>query len=78
MNYDLTNKIWLQQEAVRALPADQQAFARKPNTASVPRNRPWPKWDTPPIKGFNPRDYMDKKRDKQEEDDREAREEAMR
>lgn len=62
MNRDLTDKIWLQQEALRALPAHLLEHAMIIDDTPPPADRPWPKYDTPPIKGFNPMDYVEKKK----------------
>ena len=58
---DLSTKIWLQQEAMRAMPAELRAHAATIDDTPPPPDRPWPIWMTPPIKGFNPRDYMGQK-----------------
>lgn len=63
---DLTNKIYLQQEAIKALPVEMQADAKMIDQTPYPMDRPWPRWDTPPIPGFNPLDYADKKKDSEE------------
>ena len=55
---DLTTKVWLQQEAMRALPADLRKLAEEIDDTPPPRGRPWPIWWTPPIKGFNAQDYI--------------------
>ena len=66
---DLSTKIWLQQEAMRALRADLRAHAEIIDDTPPPPDRPWPIWMTPPIKGFNPRDYMGNKGDNEDEED---------
>lgn len=55
---DLATKIWLQQEAIRALPEDLRAQAVIIDETPPPSDRPWPVYATPPIKGFDPRKYM--------------------
>ena len=65
---DLSTKIWLQQEAMRALRADLRAHAEIIDETPPPPDRPWPIWMTPPIKGFNPRDYMGNKGDDDDDD----------
>lgn len=60
---DLTNKIWLQQEAMRAMTPELRAQAEIIDETPPPPDRPWPIWLTPPIKGFNPRDYLGDKDD---------------
>ena len=69
---DLSTKIWLQQEAMRALRADLRAHAEIIDDTPPPPDRPWPIWMTPPIKGFNPRDYMGNKGDDDDDEDDEV------
>jgi hypothetical protein len=57
---DLATKIWLQSEAMNSMRADLRAHADITDEEPPPADRPWPVWNTPPIKGFNPRDYMNK------------------
>jgi hypothetical protein len=57
LNKDLTNKIWLQQEAIRALPAEYKEKALEIDE-SYPIDRPMPTFMTPPIPGFNPNKFM--------------------
>jgi hypothetical protein len=57
---DVTNKIYLQQAAIHALPDSLRALAEIIDETPPPPERPWPVWATPPIKGFNARDYMGK------------------
>jgi hypothetical protein len=68
MNKDLSNKIWLQQEALRAMPEELRAHAETVDPTPPPQDRPWPKFDTPAIKGFNPQDYVDKKKNDNDAD----------
>jgi hypothetical protein len=56
---DMTDKIWMQQEAMRSLPEHLRAAALICDETPPPEDRPWPIWDTPPIAGFNPQDYLD-------------------
>ena len=63
LDKDLTDKIWLQQEAMRALPDHLRAHAETIDETPPPEDRPWPDFDTPPIKGFNAQDYMEKKKE---------------
>lgn len=64
---DISNKIWLQQEAMRALPMDLRQKAEVIDQSSPPVDRVMPLWDTPPIKGFNVDDYIQKKEEEEEE-----------
>ena len=66
---DLSTKIWLQQEAMRAMPAELRVHAATIDDTPPPPDRPWPIWMTPPIKGFNPRDYMGQKGEEEDDDD---------
>lgn len=66
---DLSTKIWLQQEAMRALPPELRTHAETIDETPPPSDRPWPIWMTPPIKGFNPRDYMGNKGDDDDDED---------
>ena len=54
---DIATKIWLQQEAMRALPPDLRAKAEIIDEEPPPRGRPWPVWQTPPIKDFDLKKY---------------------
>lgn len=58
MDHDLTNKIWLQQEAIRALPEHLREHAMKIDVTPPPADRPWPYFETPPIKGFDIYKYV--------------------
>jgi len=69
LNKDLSTKIWLQQEALRALPDNLRAKAEEIDEAPPPPDRPWPIWATPPIKDFDVRQYTGKKTEGEEEDD---------
>jgi hypothetical protein len=59
MDHDLTNKIWLQQEAIRALPPSLQEHAMTIDNTPPPSDRPWPYYETPPIKGFSIHKYVE-------------------
>eukprot|EP00604_Paraphysomonas_vestita_P001040 CAMPEP_0174822344 /NCGR_PEP_ID=MMETSP1107-20130205/15162_1 /TAXON_ID=36770 /ORGANISM="Paraphysomonas vestita, Strain GFlagA" /LENGTH=148 /DNA_ID=CAMNT_0016041001 /DNA_START=142 /DNA_END=588 /DNA_ORIENTATION=- len=48
---DLTLKIYLQQDALKALPPDLAKLAAIPDHTPPPRLRPYPLWETPPIEG---------------------------
>lgn len=66
---DLATKIWLQQEAMLALPPDLRSHAEVIDETPPPRGRPWPIWQTPPIKGFNVQDYITHSEDEEGESD---------
>lgn len=53
LEHDLTNKVWLQQEAMRALPPKLREAAEILDETPPPPHRPWPLYHTPPIKDFN-------------------------
>ena len=57
---------------MRALRADLRAHAEIIDETPPPPDRPWPIWMTPPIKGFNPRDYMGNKGDDDDDEDDEV------
>ena len=73
LNKDIANKIWLQQEAIRAMTPELREHAIIIDETPPPPDRPWPVWMTPPIKGFNPRDYMGNKDDDLDEEDDDVR-----
>jgi hypothetical protein len=54
---DFANKSWLQKEAIESMRPDLRANAMKVDRTKPPADRPWPHWDTPPIKGFKMQDY---------------------
>lgn len=60
MQKDLSNKVWLQQEALRAMPEQLRSHALIIDDTPPPDDRPWPQFDTPAIKGFNPLDFEEK------------------
>ena len=66
MNKDIADKIWLQQEAMRALPDHLRAAAEVIDDEPPPPDREFTIWQTPPIKGFNIKDYEN---DGEDEDD---------
>lgn len=69
---DLTNKIYLQQEALNALPEQLKIAASQIDHEPPPPDRPMAVWATPPIKGFDVRDYVGKNSEEDEfEDDEE-------
>jgi hypothetical protein len=49
---DLTLKIYLQQDAMKALPPDLFELASVIDETPPPRNRPYPIWHTPPVPGL--------------------------
>jgi hypothetical protein len=51
--HDLANKIWLQQESIRALPEKLREAAKILDESEPPAHRPWPIFATPPIKDFD-------------------------
>jgi hypothetical protein len=58
INRDLSNKIWLQQEALRALPDHLLEHAYSAEGISVPPQRLMPMYYTPPVKDFDIRKYI--------------------
>jgi len=62
---DLTTKIYLQKDALKALPEQLKIAASVIDHEPPPSDRPMAVWATPPIKGFDIRDYVGK----QNEDD---------
>lgn len=55
---DLTDKIWLQQEALASLPQHLKELALIEDSGCPPPNRPWAFWSTPPIKDFKFSEYF--------------------
>lgn len=53
---DLSTKIWLQQEALRALPPSLRQAAEEVDDTPPPEDRPFPIFMTPPVPGLNLRD----------------------
>lgn len=64
---DLATKIWMQHDALRSLPEGLRAHAETIDDTPPPPDRPWPFFQTPPIKDFNAKQFMGKKED--EDDD---------
>lgn len=60
---DLTLKIYLQQDAIKALPPDLAALALVTDEEPPPRNRPYPIYNTPPIPGIDVGDDPDRDKD---------------
>ncbi len=77
MDYDLTNKIWLQQEALRALPTHLQEHAMTIDVSPPPADRPWPYFETPPIKDFDIHKYVANEADNDDEDEQEGEEKKV-
>lgn len=56
-NKDLATKAWLMHEALRSMPPALANNALIIDDTPPPPDRPWPFYDTPPIPGFDARDY---------------------
>jgi hypothetical protein len=52
LDKDMSTKIWLQSEALDAMPENLRTAALIIDETPPPPGRPWPKWWTPPVKGF--------------------------
>ena len=61
---DLSTKIWLQQEALRSIPPELYEHATLVDDTPPPANRPWPFFATPPIEGFDPKEYIKSEEEK--------------
>ena len=59
---DLALKVRLIQDALKAMPPALREQAKIIDGTIPPQDRPWPRYETPPIKGFNALDYVDKKK----------------
>eukprot|EP00128_Syssomonas_multiformis_P009338 Colp12_sorted_trinity150504_noHs@18523 len=59
---DLALKARLIQDALKAMPPTLREQAKIIDGSIPPQDRPWPRFETPPIKGFNALDYVDKKK----------------
>ena len=66
---DLTNKIYLQQESLKALPEALRIQAEIIDHTPPPSNRPFPIWDSAPIKGFDATKYLGNQQDQDDEND---------
>ena len=55
---ELSLKVWLQNEALDALPENLKEHANTLDDSPMPLNRPYPMWHTPPIKGFKVSDFV--------------------
>lgn len=73
---DLTTKIYLQNDALNALPTHLQIAASVIDHEPPPSDRPMAVWATPPIKGFNVRDYVGKSNEEDEFGDEEDSDEG--
>ena len=59
MRKDMSTKCWLQHEALRGMPPQYRAKAEIVDTSGPPyEDRPYPIWDTPPIKDFDVTQYV--------------------
>lgn len=65
---DLTTKIYLQQAALAALPEKFVKAARFIDETAPPKGRPFPYFETPPIKDFDFRKYIAKEADEDDTD----------
>jgi len=65
---DLSTKIYLQEAALTALPEKFVEAARFIDETAPPKGRPFPYFDTPPIKDFDFRQFITKGKDDNEED----------
>jgi hypothetical protein len=71
---DLTDKIWLQQEAMRSLALQAPAMYHEAlivDETPPPPNRPFPLWDTPPIEDFDWKAYTRQKAEDEDGDEEE-------
>ena len=62
LHKDLALKARLIEDALKAMPPKLREHAVIIDETIPPTDRPWARYDTPPIKGFNPLDYIDKKK----------------
>jgi hypothetical protein len=70
-NKDISTKIWMQQEALRALPDNLRIKAEELDESPPPPDRPWPIWMTPPIKDFDYKKFTRAKGEEGEDDEEE-------
>lgn len=63
MNKDLSTKMWLQDEAMNALPKDLLQHALVIDSTPPPPDRPWPIFMTPPIPELNLKDMEEEEPD---------------
>lgn len=70
LKHDIANKIWMKNEAYKALPAELQPAANKPDLNHKPRDAPTPPlYFTPPIKGFDVKKYVSNSEDSNTDDE---------
>lgn len=67
---DLSTKIWMQQDALRALPEALRQAASVVDDTPPPEDRPFPIFMTPPVPGLNLKD--ESKEDEDEDFELEA------
>jgi len=63
--------MWLQQEAINALPQHLRAHALILDSTGTPGERPWPIFDTPPIEGFDVSKFVGAESDSFDDDEEE-------
>lgn len=63
---DLTNKIYMMQEAIAVMPVELREAALAVDETPPPQERPWASYSTPPIDGFNVKEYMKADEDEKE------------
>lgn len=66
---DIATKMWLQQEAIKALPEQYREAAEDIDTSKPPRDRPWPMFNTPPVENAESIVDVDDEGDDDEEDE---------
>ena len=59
--------MWIQSEAMASLRPDLRDQACIIDSTPPPKDRPWPMFLTPPIKGFRLKDYVKKSEDTSED-----------
>ncbi len=57
---DLQTKIYLMQDAIAAIPEKLKVHALTVDKTPPPPDRPFPMWDTPPIKDFDIKEHLKK------------------
>ena len=74
LNNDLSTKIWLMQDALKALPEKLRIEAEIIDESPPPKDRPiFGIWDTPPIKGFDSSKYDSKHDDDDSNEDSDSK-----
>ena len=66
---DLATKVWLQHDALRSLPDNLRVHAEIIDDTPPPPDRPWPYFQTPPIKDFDAKQFMGKNDDEDDDGD---------